>query len=497
MLSENGYSQDSKGKVELIGADVLAPLNGTQGAQRLLGNVRFKYEDTRMFCDSAYYYPNDDYFDAWGHIRIIGESEKLFGDSLHIDRGSQEAQITGDVRMTDGEMTLKTSRVHYDLTTKVASYFGGGTIVSSKSSDRLTSLEGFYDTESKFFHFRKDVVLKNPEYTIDSDTLKYAGFSEKAWFLGPTTITSENSVIYCENGWYESKSQRSQFSQNAEVHSGSSILKGDSIFYDGESSIGEIFENVYIRDTTNNYEIIGNYGWYNELSNESLVTKEAMMIQAFEEDSLYLGADTLRSNLDSLNNNLIKAYRNVRFYKSDLQGKSDSLMYSESDSILTFYSQPVLWSDVNQISGDTIHVTMSNQKIDKLIVNQNGFIISQIDSLNYNQIKGRQLTGKFVDNQIRKLRVEGNVEVVCFPLKEEQESSKIIGYNKVECSNLDLELVDNEISRIKILEQSDGVLHPMSTLSYEERLLKNFKWFGEFRPLDKNDLFRKIPELIE
>ena len=481
----DALSQDKR--VELLGADELAFHKEISGAQRLIGNVRFKYDDTRMFCDSAWYYPDEDYFDAWGNIRVIGESERMFGDSLHIDREEQLAKLTGNVRMTDGEMTLKTNIVHYDLESKVASYFGGGDINSSRNNDRLSSLEGFYDTESKFFHFRKDVVLKNPEYTIYSDTLKYAGYAEKAWFLGPTRIVSQNSEIYCEDGWYETQSQLSQFSKNVVINSGSTVLKGDTINYNGETAIGEVYCNVFIQDTTNNYIITGDYGWYNENTSESMVTERALMIQTFDTDSLFLHADTLRSNVDSLNNNIIRAYNKVKFFKSDLQGKADSLIYLESDSILTFYKNPVMWSEDNQIIGDTISVTMSNDKIDKLIVDQNGFIIAKVDSLNFNQIKGRELTGQFIENELRKLYVVGNVEVVYFPVSDAEE--KVIGYNKVECSNLTLELKDSEIQRIKIIEKSDGELHPLSKVAFEDRKLKNFNWRGEERPRHRGEVF--------
>lgn len=495
-ISLPGFSQQ---KVELVQADDLLFHADISGAQRLIGNVILKFDSTVMHCDSAWVYPVEDYFDAWGHIRINGNDAKITGDSLHIDRDNNEAQIMGDVFVRDKEMTLKTKRVDYNLETKVASYYGGGVIDSKTNSNKLTSDVGYYDTESKFFNFRGNVVLNNPDYTIHSDTLKYSDPNEKAWFLGPTTIESKDgTTIYCEDGWYETKTDNSVFRKNSKILFDSTTLEADSIKYDGATKEGEMFSDVFVQDTTNNFIITGEYGKYNQITDISFVTDKALMTQIFDTDSLFLHADTLWSKKDTSNQKYIQAYNNVRFYKSDMQGVADSLIYSEADSTLTFFNNPIIWSEKNQIIGDTISVTLSNNQPDKLYVNGHAFVISEVLPDYYNQIKGRRIIGDFKDSEIEKLLVLGNVQVLYYPADEEGESPKLIGLNSIECANLEIRLADNQISKLKILEKTNGDLSPIKVLTATDKKLDDFKWEIELKPTSVESLFveKRIDESI-
>ncbi len=459
-------------------------------ATRLIGNVVLKYDSTVMTCDSAWFYPEKDYFDAWGSIRINGNEALLTGDSLHIDRENNQAQVMGDVFVKDQEMTLTTSRVDYDLETKVASYFGGGVIDSQVNNNKLSSDEGFYDTESKFFHFRGNVVLVNPDYTIHSDTLKYSDPSEKAWFLGPTTIQSnEGTTIYCEDGWYETKTDNSVFRNNTKITTDNTVMQADSIKYNGILKEGEMFSKVFVQDTTNNYLITGGYGKYNKLTDISYVTNRALMTQIFEKDSLFLHADTLWSKKDTLNKKYIQAYNNVRFYKSDIQGVADSLIYLEADSTLTFYNHPIIWSEENQILGDTIQVLIKNNQADQLLIDGHAFVISEVIPKYYNQIKGRNMVGNFKDNNLSRLHVLGNVQVVYYPEENEGEQIKLIGQNTLECATLDIFLKANQISRLKIEEKTEGKLTPLKDVQEDQKTLKGFQWMIAKRPTNVESLF--------
>lgn len=482
----------AQNKVKLIQANDLLFHSEISGAQRLIGQVILKYDSTVMHCDSAWLYPKEDYFDAWGNIFIEGNEAQLTGDSLHIDKNNNQANIMGDVFVKDEEMTLQSPNVDYDLETKVASYYGGGEIISTVNNNKLTSDEGYYDTESKFFHFRGNVVLTNPEYTIHSDTLKYSDPGEKAWFLGPTTIVSKDSTtIYCEDGWYETKTDNSFFKKNAQITMETTSLKADSIAYEGLTKAGEMFHNVFIEDTTNNYLITGNYGKYNQTTDISFVTDKALLTQFFDSDTLFLHADTLWSKKDSLEKKFIQAYKNVKFYKSDMQGIADSLIYVETDSILTFYNDPIIWNERNQITGDTIAVTLKNDVVDKLFIDENAFIVSEVRPNYYNQIKGRNMIGFFKENQLNTLYVEKNVQVVYYPTDDGNEEKLLIGQNKIECANLEIRLKDSQITTLKILEKSDGVLNPMSMVTETDKILPGFEWLIELKPTGVESLFIK------
>ncbi len=486
----SSISQNQPQRVKLIKTDELLYDISIVDAQRLKGNVQLEYEGTMFFCDSAYLYANDN-FDAFGSIRIIkGSDYTLTGETLHFDKASHSANVDNKVVLRDREMTLSTDHLVYNTESEVASYFGGGKIVSTRDRNVLTSNKGFYHSKTRTFYFRKDVVLKNPDYTVESDTLQYNQLSEIAYFYGPTNIKGGKTNLYCENGYYNTKKDQCRFGKNARVNSENHILKGDSIFYDGKKRLGEVFRNVSIEDTTSNFIISGQYGLHNEITNESFVTREALLTQIFDNsDTIYVHADTLRSRPDSLEKNLVKAFHGVRIFKTDMQGKCDSLVYSEADSTMKLFRNPVMWSDKNQITGDTIEISTSNGVIKNLLVKGNAFIISEADTGKFNQIKGRRLTGYFTKNELSRVYVEGNGQLVYFPEDDKKKDAKVMGHNKGDCSNINIDIADNRIQRIRMETAPNSTFSPLSLAPADDFKLKGFLWRINERPLSREDLF--------
>lgn len=475
--------------VTVVDADQLLFEKNVIDAQRLLGSVVLKYGDVFLRCDSAHLFSTQD-FDAFGSVRINqGDSLLLWGDKLHFDKASSMANMRENIRLKNDEMTLTTDFLDFNMDDDLASFWGGGEIISTENNNTLTSESGTYDTNSGRFHFKENVLLKNPEYTVHADTLIYSDKVERAWFIGPTTIDSKDAKIYCENGWFDTLTQMCQFNENALITSGATTMAGDSISYNGTNGAGEIFCNVRIQDTTSNYIITGDYGWHSEQLGRSFVTDRALMIQVFDSDSLSLHADTLLALTDSLDLQTIHAYHGVRFYKRDLQGVADSLTFSEKDSLLTMFANPIVWSEENQITGDTIQLKTFGGKIDKLFVRKNAFVTSEAAVGKYNQIKGLTLEGKFVENKLVRIDVEGNGQVVYFPLDGDSESPKTIGVNNAACSNLSIYVNDNKIERVSMINKPSGALHPNSLASKEDKELQGFIWNSEFRPRSLADLF--------
>ena len=478
-------------KVEIIQSNSLDFDAQVADAQRLVGDVILQYGDVRLFCDSAYKFENDD-FDAFGKVRIAqGDSLTLLGKSLKFTASDRIARMREDIVLSDKDIVLNTEFLDYNLDSKQAYYYNGGKMVSRLNQNVLTSQTGYYDAVSKNLHFRKEVELVNPEYTVWSDTLKYNPSTEKAFFFGPTTIHSAETVIYCENGWYDTRREICQFNRHARISSGSNILSGDSIYYDGERGFGEVFRNVSISDTTSNYRITGNYGWHERDSERSFVTGEALMTQAMDKDSLFLHADTLRAAPETPDFKRITAYRSARFFKSDLQGKADSLVYLQSDSTIYFYKEPVLWSDENQLTGDSIRIKTFEGKIDKLVLNGNAFIVSEVAPDKFNQIKGRNMNGVFRENKLRTVYVNGNGQTIYYPTEVlEDKSVKVVGLNKVDCSDIRISILDNKIEKIAFINLPSGKLVPNSMVVPEDLRLEGFGWYSNLRPGSVDDLFK-------
>lgn len=484
------YAQTAGGKQ--INIKHAGSLKGDKkrGYQRLIGDVQFEHQGALMFCDSAYFFPDANAMDAFGRVHIQqGDSVHLWGDFLHYDGKNSKAEVQKNVRMTDGDMTLTTDAISYDIKGKYASYSNSGKIINK--SNVLTSVIGGYSSESKTLTFKKNVKLDNPSYVMTCDTLRYQPLSKVAYFLGPTTIKSKNSdnFIYCENGFYDTNKDICQFNENAYIITNGQTLKGDSIWYDQKNGFGKMMQNVSIIDTAQRVVIKGDMATYNEKKEISQVIGKALFIQAFENDSLYLHADTLQSQTvavkDDSTGKIIKAFHHVVFFKSDMQGRCDSLAWTTQDSVMKMLGNPVLWSDGNQLTADTILIHTYNGALKRLDMINNSFIASVEDSAHFNQIKGKKMTGYFKDNELHKIYVEGNAQTLYYA----KDKGVMIGVNRADCVRVMIYLEISAVSSISFYSQPNAVLYPPGELPPKESLLKDFKWRGNEQPNSVQSLF--------
>jgi lipopolysaccharide export system protein LptA len=459
-------------------------------AQRILGNVLMKHEEVLMYCDSAYLYDKSNNLHAFGNVHVKqGDTLNLYGDRLIYNATTKTAEVFDNIRMIDKDMTLTTNYLIHDIRAEISTYYNGGKIVSRQNDNVLVSKTGYYHGSSELFFFKKDVVLTNPDYVINTDSLRFDTRTEIAYFTGPTTIESKDSFIYCENGWSNTKTNVSQFNENAYIITDTQKMEGDSIHYDQNLGIGQGFMNVQITDTINNYLINGDYAIYNEKTGHSTVTKRAMLTMVDKRDSLYLHADTLFSIRDTSKSNIVYAYHKVKFFRNDLQGMCDSLIYNDTDSTIIMHFDPVLWSDENQITGDLITLYLKEGGLDKMFIDKDAFIASQADSTHYNQIKGREMTGYFREGQLYKVDVNGNGETVYFIKEESSDGDKDVGMNKVICSDITIYIDSSKVKLIKFMDVPSGVMHPQDKIPQEDMVLKGFNWDESGRPFRKEDIF--------
>ncbi len=474
-------------RIELVHADRMQ-FDRALGddVRRLIDNVHFRHEEAQMYCDSAYLYAVTNSLRAYGNIFIqVSDTVSIYGDVLHYNGNSRQAELRGNVRMVDPQMTLTAPVLYYDLDANTARYASGGRIVDAENE--LTSQEGFYYADSKDFFFRDQVVLLNPDYTMHSDTLRYNTLTEVAFFFGPTTIVSEENTIYCRNGWYDTANDVARFSRDAWFTNHEQSLTGDTLFYDRTRGYGRADRNVVMRDSVENTLIKGHLAEHFERTGTSTVTGDAMLIVVAENDSLFLHADTLRSFYnDTLDQRWVYAYHRARFYRSDLQGLSDSIVYSFADSTIYLFHDPVLWADVHQLTARRIEVVTSEEEVRSIHLYDAAFIASEEADLGFNQVKGRNLTGHFRENELWRIDVSGNGESLYHILEE---AGDYIGINKALASEIIIFVEDNKVSGIRFLAQPEAQLFPPEELPPDDRLLRDFRWLEDRRPQSKEDIF--------
>lgn len=457
-------------------------------AQRLIGDVECEHEGAIMRCDSAYMYSGKN-MEAFGHISIIkGDSIFVYGDKLIYDSKTKLANLEGNVRCIEKDMTLTTGILIYDVANSVASYYNGGTIVNKENT--LVSRNGHYYSASKELTFHYDVELTNPDYKVKSDTLRYNTNNKTTYFIGPSILLDnkeKGNYIYCENGWYDSHNDVSRFSKNAIIVTKDQKLSGDSMFYNKKLGYARATKNVQIIDTTNKSIITGHFAEHYEKGNRSVVTKEAIYGRIIDKDTLFLSADTLFYNEPDTMHTFVKAYRNVKIFKTNLQGICDSLGYALHDSLMSMYNSPILWSNNGQVTAKQINVITGKNSVKFFELTSNALVIQKADSLDehkFNQIFGKRMEGIFAQDSIRKLNVIGNAQIIYYV----KQKKTYKGVNKTICSDLSVWFNSNGVDKATFRNKPESTIYPLADVNDNEMRLKNFVWLENKRPKKKSDI---------
>ncbi len=484
----NTPQDPEKKKIEILQADFLEYNEAiVANAQRLVGNVIISHNDVLMWCDSAYAYSGTNRVDAFGNVHINqGDTAHLYADMIYYDGDLSFARAIKNVRLINKTTTLSSDTVDYDLIPNVGYYDDNGKIVDS--TNVLTSRIARYFVDEDIVYFYQNVVGYNEKYRLESDTVKYNTASGIFYIQGPTTIRDSANTIYAEDGWYNSRTGEAQLLKNPLVYNEKQRMTGDVIDYDRSKGYGKARGMIEIIDIDNNVIVKGRNGWFDEVSETAFITDSALFIMVSEGDSLFLHADTLKTLADTIpDEKIILAFNNVRFYRHDFQGKCDSLVYFSRDSTIEMHREPVLWSEIHQMSADYIEMLSNAPAPDEVHLQNNAFIISRQDSVMFDQVKGKTMTGLIVENQLDRILVDGNGQTIYYA----RDKGNLIGLNRAESSKLAIQFKDGKAFRIAFLGNPEGRLTPIPQLSNEDRRLAGFDWKESIRPLSMEDIFRK------
>ena len=455
-------------------------------AQVLVGEVCFRHDSSYMYCDSAYFFEKSNSLEAFSHVRMEqGDTLFVYGDYLHYNGDTQIAHLRDNVRMENGQVTLFTDSLNYERISNIGYYFEGGMIVDSLN--QLSSFYGQYSPATKLAIFNDSVRLENPDFTLYSDTLHYQTDTKLATILGPSVIVSDSGTVRTSLGWYDTEQNKALLLDRSTIESGNRILSGDSIAYDRNSGFGEVFGNMCLQDTLQQVMLEGQYGFYNEKTEYAFATDSARFLEYSQGDTLYLHADTLQMKTVDPDTREVKAFHGVRFFRSDLQGVCDSMLFNTRDSVLYLFTEPVVWNEQYQLYGDTILIYLNDSTIDFAHVRQFAFAIQQVDSVSFNQLKGTDLKAYFDGKSVRQIDVSGNAESIFYPLEND---GSMVGMNQTQSGYLSIWVKENKLERLKIWPNPEGTMTPIPDLRPEQKLLKDFYWFDYLRPQDKDDIYQ-------
>ena len=456
--------------------------------RKLLGNVSFRQEDVYLYCDSAYQYLDRNEIEAFSNVRIVqSDTVTINGDRGFYDGDRRTARMTGNVVMHDPRMTLTTSVLDYNLANQTAYYTTGGHLTDPQNT--LDSQQGYYDTRSKVFVFKRDVHLvsndaKNGQTELRNDTLTFNTITKIAYFDGPTRIKGTSGNLYAEKGVYNTITRQSKFERNAKIETPGYLLGGDKLVYDEGTLYGVATGHVSLISKKDNLLLRGDVGRYwRALGRTKLYGSRPVVRNISGKDTLYLAADTLLSieaRPTKLNQRpILYAWPKVQIFRGAMQGRCDSLTYDRQDSIIYLNRDPVLWQVHNQLTSDSMEIRQKRGQIDQVRLFSKAFVIGEDTLHDFNQVKGRNILAYFKQSRINRIDVLGNAESIYYALDGD---TAMTGVNKSLSGTIRVSFAENKMQRITLLAKPEAAFIPPHELNDENTRLKGYRWRPAERP---------------
>lgn len=514
------------------------------------GRVLIQQTDTiHVFSDSLWYNGDTKDADLFGDVVLVNGTQQLFTSRLNYNLGTKIAQYNNnavlndgvtklssirgtysvnekkaffkdDVRIVDTSFTLKADSLEF-LTDRRVAVFRGPTLIVQDSA-RIYCQGGFYDIPNRMAEFTGNPQYEGSDKKATADTIRYNGLTsevslnENARYASSTEQASARKIVYNE------QSKLTSMFGDAKYRKGKQDFAGEEIHYNGNDGSfktkgrSRISEPPQIIEADNmDYSKAKGYGtasgrviWQDTSARlimhcdtsffdrsrdylKSFGSKRPLLISYDGKDSTFLTADTLnafrmiRDSVDTVR--IFSAYHDVRILRRDLQGICDSLSYNSTDSLFSFYKVPVMWSDTSQFTADTILVQMARKEIDRVLLRKNSLIINSPDYKFFNQIKGRDITAKFLLSKVHDMFVEGNSEAIYYA---QDDAKAYIGVNKAVSSTMTLFFQDSKVKDIYFVTNPESKFIPMKRANHEALKLPGFKWQPEKRPRTLEDLFK-------
>ncbi len=215
---------------------------------------------------------------------------------------------------------------------------------------------------------------------------------------------------------------------------------------------------------------------------DTLATTDSLAV-APARDSL----DTLSdADRDTTQLRFLKGYRNVRIYRTDIQARCDSIYFSQIDTLLRMFQDPVIWNDNrHQLTGEEVVMQMKDNSFDRANIHGGAMIISQEDTVHFDQIKSTEMLGYFnSDNTLRRFDALGGVNAMFYM----EEDSVITILNSKQAQFMMVTLKDGVAQKLKYYESVNSDAFPVYNLPVDKQRLKGFKWRIDEQPKSRFDI---------
>ena len=460
--------------------------------------IDFWKDDNMLTASSGWYERNDEIFFFTGDVHGTTDKQETWCDSLYFYRIPNNVLMKGSIQLQDSlHNTTAVSRYLFyedslstvtlrkeaavaivtedDLSQKDTLYFGADTLVYYTLRHCDIPKSELANSTARISEIMTDPVGEYRKKAAEAAAKAQAEALEKAAGtrpgLKPDAASKKQPEAVDEPAGESGEPETPDAQPETEAPKAEALPVKDSI--------GVAADSVKVALDSVNVAV------------DSLgVPKDSLSVTADSAkvalDSLSVAADSVSVAVDTTKYGFAFARGNVKIFRRDIQVRCDSMHYSDLDSIARFYKDPVIWNEENrQYYSDSLAVLIKKGRVDRASLMSNAFVVTQEDSLLYDQIKSAEIMAFFDSTSaLKRFDALGGATAVFFL----RENDRLATVNKVESKMLSGNFVKGNIDRIYYYDSPKNDAYPVVQFPQQERYLKGFRWIPELRPTGKQDI---------
>ncbi len=315
-----------------------------------------------------------------------------------------------------------------------------------------------------------NVKIIRDTVTLTAKKGRYYGNSKKADGEGNVKLKTSNVVLYADMGTYYLDEQRAFFQRNVRVVDSTTIIYSQQLTYFEKERKSESMLDVKIVNPEEKITMFGNYLIHSDSTHYSRMTENPRMIQIDttdkgEIDTLAVKSMVMESFDDSTKKMIVKD--SVVIVRGSLSARSGLLRFYRKDGKIELHDKPIVWYQENQVTGDTIFLTLEKKRLKSASIKTRAFVLSQSDSLypnRYNQLTGRSILMTFKDNKLQQTFVERNAISLYFLYGDSAGN----GVNKTSGDAITMKFNDGKPNTIHVTKGIEGSFYPENLLQRNE-----------------------------
>lgn len=460
--------------------------------------IDFWKDDNMLTASSGWYERNDEIFFFTGDVHGTTDKQETWCDSLYFYRIPNNVLMKGSIQLQDSlHNTTAVSRYLFyedslstvtlrkeaavaivtedDLSQKDTLYFGADTLVYYTLRHCDIPKSELANSTARISEIMTDPVGEYRKKAAEAAAKAQAEALEKAAGtrpgLKPDAASKKQPEAVDEPAGESGEPETPDAQPETEAPKAEALAVKDSI--------GVAADSVKVALDSVNVAVDS----LGEPKDSLSVTADSAKVAL---DSLSVAADSVSVAVDTTKYGFAFARGNVKIFRRDIQVRCDSMHYSDLDSIARFYKDPVIWNEENrQYYSDSLAVLIKKGRVDRASLMSNAFVVTQEDSLLYDQIKSAEIMAFFDSTSaLKRFDALGGATAVFFL----RENDRLATVNKVESKMLSGNFVKGNIDRIYYYDSPKNDAYPVVQFPQQERYLKGFRWIPELRPTGKQDI---------